>query len=295
MSDILDFIFNHPLSSRQKFRSVLRFILWQLVSRLAPGNHVYKWVNGCRFHVRKGETGLTGNIYTGLHEFEDMGFLLHFLRKEDFFADIGANSGSYTLLASGVIGAKSIAFEPDPGTFMRLDCNVRLNRIDSLVDCRNIGIGAESGQLDFSTGNDTTNRVLKAGETGKESIIVGIDSLDSILEHLGTPALIKIDVEGFETKVIEGADKTLRDPGLHAVIMELNGSGNFYGFDEKHLIETMSAYGFSAFRYDPWTRKLDSIEGGNNDTGNTLFLRDTGHVLERLKSAQHFRVCGLEI
>ena len=295
MSDILDFIFNHPLSSRQKFRAVLRFILWQLVSRLVPENHVHKWVNTVRFHVRKGETGLTGNIYTGLHEFEDMGFLLHFLRKEDYFADIGANSGSYTLLASGVIGAQSIAFEPDPGTFMRLECNVRLNRIDSLVDCRNIGIGAKSGNVEFSTGNDTTNRVLNAGETSNDSITVGIDSLDSILEHLETPALIKIDVEGFGKMVIEGAEKTLRNPGLHAVIMELNGSGNFYGFDEKHLVETMSAYGFSAFRYDPWTRKLDSLEGSNHNPGNTLFLRDTDHVLERLKFANPFRVCGLEI
>jgi len=48
-------------------------------------------VNGSKFLVKTGETGLTGNIYTGLHEFPDMGFLLHFLRAEDLFVDIGAN------------------------------------------------------------------------------------------------------------------------------------------------------------------------------------------------------------
>jgi thymidylate synthase len=62
-------------------------------------------------------TGATGNIYAGLHEFEDMAFLLHLLRSEDMFADVGSNIGSYTILASGVVGAKSVAFEPVPSTY----------------------------------------------------------------------------------------------------------------------------------------------------------------------------------
>ncbi len=57
-------------------------------------------------------TGATGNIYAGLHEFDDMAFFLHLLRPEDMFADVGSNIGSYTILASGVVGAKSVAFEP---------------------------------------------------------------------------------------------------------------------------------------------------------------------------------------
>ena len=44
--------------------------------------------------ARKGMTGASGNIYFGLHEFEEMGFLLHFLREEDLFIDIGAYIGS---------------------------------------------------------------------------------------------------------------------------------------------------------------------------------------------------------
>jgi hypothetical protein len=54
----------------------------------------------------------TGNIYTGLHEFEDMSFLLHFLRPADLFIDIGANVGAYTIFASGIVAATSISIEP---------------------------------------------------------------------------------------------------------------------------------------------------------------------------------------
>ena len=55
--------------------------------------------------------GATGNIYCGLHDFEEMSFLMHFLRAGDVFADVGVNVGAYSMLAASV-GARAIAFEP---------------------------------------------------------------------------------------------------------------------------------------------------------------------------------------
>ena len=72
-------------------------------------------------------TGATGNIYAGLHEFNDMAFCLHLLRSGDLFVDVGANIGSYTVLASKVAGANSITLEPVPQTFERLKRNVNIN------------------------------------------------------------------------------------------------------------------------------------------------------------------------
>ena len=71
-------------------------------------------------------TGATGNIYAGLHEFADMAFTLHFLRPDDLFMDVGANVGSYTLLASGVCKARTISFEPYPETMAALRRNIDL-------------------------------------------------------------------------------------------------------------------------------------------------------------------------
>ena len=72
------FITTHPLNRGHKLKSSSRFAKWQIGSRLVSGAIVYDWVNGSKFLVKTGETGLTGNIYTGLHEFADMAFLLHF-------------------------------------------------------------------------------------------------------------------------------------------------------------------------------------------------------------------------
>jgi hypothetical protein len=95
---------------------------WQIESRICDDVTV-DWIGGRRLAARRGMTGLTGNIYAGLHEFADMAFLLHFLRPSDVFADVGANVGSYTILASGVIGCPTVAFEPDPLTAAAFERN----------------------------------------------------------------------------------------------------------------------------------------------------------------------------
>jgi hypothetical protein len=71
---------------------------------------VHTWIDGAKFFVRRGETGLTGNVYAGLHEFADMGYLLHVLRAQDTFIDGGANVGAYTILACVARGATGHAF-----------------------------------------------------------------------------------------------------------------------------------------------------------------------------------------
>ena len=75
-------------------------------------------------------TGITGNWYCGLHEFHEMAFVLHFLRKNDTFIDVGANVGSYTILAA-VTGSNVISIEPIPSTFNYLKNNVSINNFTS--------------------------------------------------------------------------------------------------------------------------------------------------------------------
>src|ERR1700681_3691909 len=127
MLNVVKFLVSHPLNKYAKLSAIARIVKWQIGARLVPGDVVFEWINGSRFLVRKGETGLTGNIYAGLHEFPDMGYLLHVLREDDLFVDVGANVGSYTILACSVRRARGFAFEPVPTTYKRLFENIRLN------------------------------------------------------------------------------------------------------------------------------------------------------------------------
>ncbi|OPY08378.1 MAG: Methyltransferase domain protein [Syntrophus sp. PtaB.Bin001] len=188
--NLIKFITNHPLNHEHKLNSIIRFAKWQVGSRLVPGAIVYDWINGSKFLVKTGETGLTGNIYTGLHEFPNMGFLLHFLRAEDLFVDIGANVGSYTILACSAVGARGVAFEPIPSTYKRLVENMRLNHLDEKVKCINKGLGAQQGTIAFTSDSDTTNHVLASGEQCDNKVTVEVTSLDTALDG-ENPSLIK--------------------------------------------------------------------------------------------------------
>jgi hypothetical protein len=98
-----------------------RFAAWQIASRLRPEIE-FEWIEGAKLIVRRGTTGVTGNIYCGLHEFIEMGCLVHLLRPDDLFLDLGANIGSYTVLAAGVCRARAIDI-PDAAapTLIELD------------------------------------------------------------------------------------------------------------------------------------------------------------------------------
>jgi len=289
----LRFITAHPLNRGDEFRSLVRFAKWQIGSRLVSGAVVHDWIRGSRFLVRTGETGLTGNIYTGLHEFADMGYLLHVLRVGDLFVDVGANAGSYTILACAAAGARGYAFEPAPGSYNRLVDNVRLNHLERRVTCLNVGVGEVQGVVAFTSDMDSINHVVTFREQDPAAIEVPICTLDDILKD-ESPAVAKIDVEGYETPVLEGAQNTLDKASLHSVIMELNGSGNRYGHDESRILELMADHRFKTYSYDPLDRKLIELKGKNVASGNTIFIRDLSVVAERIASAGKVRILGKE-
>jgi hypothetical protein len=121
-----------------------------------------------------------------------------------------------------------------------------------------------------------------------------VKSLDNIVGEF-EPVLIKIDVEGWETEVIAGAERTLSNQSLLAVIMELNGSGKQYGYDELALHNLMIDYGFKSFYYLPFNRQLVPLEDKNTQSGNTLYIRDIESVIERVKTASAFLIYGQQI
>ncbi len=235
-------------------------------------------------------TGATGNIYLGLHDFYEMGFLLHFLRKEDVFADIGANIGSYSILASGVNKATTIAFEPSATTFLQLQKNITINHLENKVKAFSLALGAKVETLYFTTALDTINHVVPEYEmkNTENRVEVNVDTLDNIAKEQGVPSLIKIDVEGFETEVINGMEKTLADKTLKAIIIELNGSGLRYGYDENEIHKKLLSHGFQPYLYDPFKRAFEVSPGYG--AFNTLYLRHIDFVKERVAKAEKINI-----
>jgi FkbM family methyltransferase len=287
----LHFNATHPLNRDRKFRAVTEYGFIQLAARLVPGDLCLEFPNRTRLLVSPRMKGAAHFITPRLFEFDDMAFVMHFLRAGEMFADVGANVGAFTVLAAGVAGARAVAFEPSPETFAMLSRNVRLNGLQDRVRAVNAVAGRSTGTVQFSAGLGTENHVAAAGEKNN-SVTVPMTTLDA--EFVANPAvLLKVDVEGFETEVFGGAEATLKSHALQAIIIERNGSGNRYGYDEEKLHAQIRSHGFNACFYKPFERQAYPL--GNEAGGNIIYLRDLKAANERLRTAPAFELGGLKV
>lgn len=281
---IIKSINGHPLAGRHRWLGYYNLVRWQIRSRLMDNYVNIRFTEKSRLWVRKGMTGATGNIYMGLHDFPEMAFLLHFLREKDLFMDIGANVGTYTVLASAHVGCRSIAFEPVSTTFQALLANVELNMVKDRVTAVNAAVGAAPGEIIITAFLDTVNHVVhESASLGQNLIQVQLVTADKMAEDCGVPALVKIDVEGFELEVLQGMQGMLLNNALKAIIIELNGSGERYGYSDKMIHEHLLNRGFYPFTYDPFRRELAATT--THGQYNTLYIRDPERVRERLRTA----------
>jgi FkbM family methyltransferase len=283
--NIYGIVSRHPVAGRQKVKAFGRFLKWQIGQRLMPYPMIYKFVDDVKLILAKGQTSATAQYYMGLSEFEEMSFVLHFLQKNDLFVDVGANVGCFTLLASGVKNAQSIAIEPLPKTFYHLHNNLIINDLYKNVEALNIGLGDKKGTLKFTQNVSQNNHV--ANENDTDTISVKVNTLDEILKDKH-PILLKIDVEGFEKAVIDGALQTLKKESLQVIIIELVGLGARFGFDENDIHDIISRHGFLKYDYNPFNRKL--TETKNMGFHNTIYVKNINFTQERVNEAPTFTI-----
>jgi FkbM family methyltransferase len=288
LRDTYDVLTRHPLNRERKLAAVKRYLRWQLGSLLAPGQVAVEFVDDTLLLGSFGMTSTSCNVYAGLYEWEDMAFVLHLLGPGDLFVDVGANVGVYTVLAAGAAGAHAIAVEPSPDTFAQLKRNVQLNGLDERVALHNLALSDTPGSARFTRGLGAMNRF--AGAADGDTCEVPVTTLDALVGDRAA-SLLKIDVEGYETLVLRGAEEFLARPSLRAIVMETNGSGAERGFDEAALSASLVQRGFSLCRYEPFSRTL-TVTGAVGGFGNSLFVRDLDAVRAQLARAPKHRVHG---
>ena len=168
-------------------------------------------------------------------QFVDQMFLN--LKPGDIVVDAGAYIGQYTKLAGEQVGetGKVLAIEPDADNFTMLQRNVREDQMPN-VRLLNIAIGGQDGEAVLtSVSDDSALCTLKANwidelypgaDLAKTAVKVPVRTLPSLMEEHGLDHidLLKVDVEGAEIQVFEGAAECLRSGKVHRVICELHGT-----------------------------------------------------------------------
>jgi FkbM family methyltransferase len=135
-------------------------------------------------------------------------FLCSVVRHDSVVADVGANQGLYSLWLARVATSGHIyAFEPDPQLFRCLENNIRNNQLTNISAIR-AAASDRSGRLALTANklNRGDNRVTRNPDSGFAE--VKAITLDETLSHSRVD-LLKIDVQGFEIEVLQGARETI--------------------------------------------------------------------------------------
>ena len=143
----------------------------------------------------------------GTHEPAVAGWLQALLRPGDTVFDVGAHVGYTALIAARIVGrgGRVVAFEPNPGNCRLLEANLAANPdLATCIVLEASAVADNCGSASFG-GHDATGRL------GAGSLTVATVSLDAYVARTGRrPALIKLDIEGGETRAFDGMLDVLR-------------------------------------------------------------------------------------
>lgn len=194
----------------------------------------------------------------GLWEPNETHVLRRMLRPGDFVIDIGANIGWHTVIAALAVGpsGRVIAFEPGAANASVLRKNVLANQLCQ-VDVRQAAVSDHDGvgRLYLSPSNLGDHR-LDAPESGRDTETVEVCALASVLTAEGrAPALIKIDAQGSESRILGAIDAARLNST--AILVEFWPHGlQRAGSNGAHLAQILAALGHHIYIIDHWSPGL---------------------------------------
>ena len=171
-------------------------------------------------------------------------------RKATTILDVGANIGVFTYLAaSHATQARVLAYEPTPRLASLIERNVARNGWASRVEVRRAAVSSAPGTMTFYVRENDQESTLEPGRTAsgdvRERIQVPVVALDDVFEREGIPpetALLKIDVEGHEMRLLDGFERTLRRRnGRPTLLMEFLGRA----ITDGRIIDRVLGFGLS--------------------------------------------------
>ncbi|MBS1217233.1 MAG: methyltransferase FkbM family [Proteobacteria bacterium] len=200
-------------------------------------------------------------------------------QPDEILLDCGANVGMYTVWAAATRRVRVYAFEPESQNYALLNRNIQNNRLQHRVKAYCMGLSDQSGLFDLHMADmrvggschavgealDFEHKPLQAQFV--QGCVAG--TLDELVAGgaVPVPNHIKIDVDGFEPKVIAGARATLADPRVRSLLIETNPNLE----DHRAMVRELNALGLL---HDPaQVRRAERKDGTFKGVAEHVFRR----------------------
>lgn len=244
--------------------------------RMAPPAEVIERRNGLQWALDPGDYQQASFLW--LWERWDTYHVCKLAKEDGVILDIGANFGYYAItLAAGSGSRRTIhAFEPNATTFDRLERNIRLNALGNVIAHR----AALSDQVG-TAGVRVVNPVNSGSTQLTEGDSVVVTTIDAFCrsERIGRLDFLKIDVEGYENRVLRGGAATLAR-FRPAIMIELNPPVlRTTDSSVDQVVGTLNDLGYSLFRAERRDLVPLSVKEVRDDSFINAFCLPPGHPL----------------
>ena len=222
-------------------------------------------------------------LLQGLWEPDVTKWLTSTLKPGDVFVDIGANVGYFSLLASSLVGPNGgvVAVEAHPRMAELLRRNIVANRIGASTWHRaawshrelltfhmrtNFAANSSAGSLDSAS-------LADLGDTEELTEVQGVP-VDDLLDHMHRIDVIKIDVEGAETRVMQGLTRTIAANPEVTIMFEWSpGQMKMLSDDPQDLISAFTDLGFRFRMIDDGLARITPFNLLQREYGNVVATR----------------------
>jgi FkbM family methyltransferase len=209
-------------------------------------------------------------IYMGCYEPLNTYRFKKLLRPGMVVVDVGANIGYFTLLAASLVGpsGRVFAVEPWPANFVVLDRCITRNSL-AQVRAFEFGLAEEAGVARIGQADQTVFNNRTASMVGPGQMPVEVRTLDDCVAEWGVERidLLKMDVDGYELKILRGAQRCLRDRVIRNLVIELDAF--WLGKANSSTAAVISSLGALGFRDLSPSQRLSAFLLG--PVGDRLF------------------------
>jgi FkbM family methyltransferase len=246
LSSFIDTL-NHPFNRRSKWITIFRIIYWKINQMFFHLPAVITLDQGikCICYPDSSYGGMV--VYNRWAEYEVMKNIIRYLKPNSTYIDVGANIGDTTVIAALYTKNKIYAFEPSPVAYPRLLENVRLNNLGSQIVSEQLVVSDHDGRVKFSDMRTSeTSHISSVRNPSEPSLTLKSITLDSYaqLHQISNIDLIKIDVEGAEMLVLQGASTLLVKHQIKHILVELNTQSTQYGYVNSDVVRLLKKYGY---------------------------------------------------
>jgi FkbM family methyltransferase len=250
------YVLRHPANRGHRLRAMKRAIAFQLRARVAGKNTLAPIGQRMLLEVPLHAHGASKAVYANPPDWPEMNLWRSLLKAGDLFIDVGSNLGLYAVWAADC-GAHPLAVEPDPANAERTRANLRRNRIPSKVV--ESALGATRGTMRFTTDADAENHLVVHGG-GSTTREVSVTTIDALLGGRSARG-VKIDVEGAERLVLNGAAASLGASRIDVLQIEWNPlSQSLLGETRLPVADLLRAHGYVLCEPDPAGHRLVPLD-----------------------------------